>query len=181
MYEYISHLWARNDVFYNNKITDKFNPINTDINKLENICMWNHHDLREIDVKESFIKRINHMNNILDNENTSEKTLLLFIEKNKNFDEFDKNFYISSSKKIIEKYKCNIIILIPFLNYNNDPLLVNYNNYISFIYFSSNCNIWGADIDDLYVRSQYIKIAEIMNNYYLFNILDRNNTDVLFE
>jgi hypothetical protein len=98
--------------------------------------------------------------------------LLFYIEKIQKNGEKESYFDIT----ILDKFKCNFLILIPLLNFNSEPVLFYDNKKIRIIYFKSNLQSWGTDIK-CHIE-EWDKLKNIINKLYDFNIEDRNEETV---
>jgi hypothetical protein len=136
-----------------------------DILDMDKVCIWNHHDLNNKKTIESINRRSLHL---LDCLNKNSDTLLLFyIEKIQIYGEKDCYF----DKSILYKYNCNFLILIPLLNFNQEPLLFYDDKKIRIIYFNSNFEKYGTQIT--HHIEEWNKLKILINKLYNFNIQNR--------
>jgi hypothetical protein len=75
-------------------------------------------------------------------------------------------------KSLLDKYKCNFLILVPLLNFNSDPFICHDDGRIRIIYFKSNLDIWGTDIEAH--KDEWKKLKNLIEQLYNFNIENRD-------
>ena len=138
-----------------------------DILDMDKVCIWNHHNLYDEDIINSFNTRSTHLMKCLNKK--PDTTLLFYIEKIQKYD--GENCYFD--KNILDKYECNFLILIPLLNFNSDPLLFFDNSQIRIIYFNSNLESWATDIN--HHVEEWNKLRILINKLYNFYIEYRND------
>jgi hypothetical protein len=138
-----------------------------DILELDKVCIWNHHDLYDEKIIDSFNRRSRHLLRCLSEK--PDTTLLIYIEKIQKYGEKDCYF----DKNILDKYNCNFLIILPLLNFNSDPLLFYDNSRIRIIYFNSDLQGWATDTN--YNIEEWNKLKIFVNTLYKFNIENRND------
>jgi len=139
-----------------------------DILDLENVCIWNHHNLYEENILYAINRRSSHLLKCLNER--PHTTLLLYIEKIQQYEEQKDSYF---DKSILDKYNCNFLILIPLLDFNSDPVLFHDDSKVRIIYFSSNMNGWTVEIDSH--REEWEKLEKLVRQLYDFNIEARND------
>lgn len=143
-----------------------------DIHDVDKVCIWNHHHLstnceKRIRLKTiySFRRRSNHLLKCLDEE--PESTLLFYIEKIQTYEE-NKIFF---DKSILDNYQCKFLILVPLLNFNEEPFLFYDDAKIKIIYFKS--NLEGCATDIHYHEDQWKKLTTLIKEIYDFIVESR--------
>jgi hypothetical protein len=161
-YKFNKHDWYCTNVHVNSEIKHDYEDV-LDMNK---VCIWNHHNLYDETTIQKINKRSKHLLYVL---NKNPKTMLLFyIEKIQKYGEKDNYF----DKNILNKFNCNFLILIPLLNFNQEPFLFYSDNQTNIIYFNSNLELYGTEITSHVEEWEKLKI--LINSLYDFDIDERN-------
>ena len=160
-YTFNKHKWTCNNIHKCSIIKNDY----VDILDMDTVCIWNHHNLYDKAQIDTFNKRGKHLLECLQNKPNT--MLLFYIEKIQKYD--PKNSYFD--KTILEKYNCNFLILIPLLNFNSEPFLFYDDTKIRIIYFNSNLESWGTNIDSHI--DEWNKLKILINKLYNFNIEKR--------
>jgi hypothetical protein len=155
--------WCCCNIHKYSKITSD----NMDILDMDTVCIWNHHDLYDENIINSFNRRSVHLLECVNKKPTT--TLLFYIEKIQKYKEKDYYFDIN----LLNNFKCNFLILIPLLNFNSDPILFYDDLKIRIIYFNSNLELWGTDIKSHI--EEWNKLQTLIFSLYNFNIENRND------
>ena len=164
-YKFNKQNWSCNNIHKYSIIKNDY----VDILDMDKICIWNHHNLYDNNTIKSINRRSLHLLECL---NKKPDTMLLFyIEKIQQYGEktcyFDKNILKHYN------YNCNFLILIPLLNFDNDPFLFYDDLQIRIIYFNSNLASCSTDIN--HHIEEWNKLQILINKLYNFNIENRNN------
>jgi len=162
-YKFNKHNWCCNNIHKYSIITNDY----VDILDMDKVCIWNHHNLYDENTINSLNRRSLHLLECL-NKN-SDTTLLFYIEKIQKYQETDCYF----DKSILDNYNCKFLILIPLLNFNQDPILFYDDSRIRIIYFNSNLDYWATDTD-CHIE-EWNKLQILINKLYNFNIENRND------
>ena len=165
-YYWCENIWGQNLYFHNLFLPNENKSIH--LNEWNRICVWNHHN---IDVEKKIIrKRCERFIHILNNKHDS--LLLVSIDKIKNYNNKQQIYYnLDKLNSFIQKYKCNLLLVIPLYQYKLEPKIVYKNNNILIIYIDSYYDGNGTALSD--DRIQWIKLEKILNEYYDFNIDDK--------
>jgi hypothetical protein len=134
-----------------------------DILDTKTVCIWNHHNLNDINTINSLNRRANHLIKCIKTE--PKKTLLIHITKLQKSNNFDYS--------ILKKYRYNFLIIIPILGFNSEPVLHYDSSNIKIIHFNANNYGYSADIDKN--EKDYNKLKLLIEKIYKFNIKDRIN------
>jgi hypothetical protein len=160
-YTFNKQNWSCNNIHKYSIITNDY----VDILDMDKVCIWNHHNLYDENIINSFNRRSLHLLECL---SMKPNTLLLFyIEKIQKYGEKDCYF----DKNILKKYNCNFLILIPLLNFNSEPFLFYDDTKVRIIYFNSNLEKFSTDIN-CHVK-EWNKLNILINKLYKFNIENR--------
>lgn len=130
-------------------------------NELKRIICWNHHNLGKNEIKEAIKRRCTRFINNIDNE-----TLLVHFSRT-----VYKEQTISDMVTFLNdnnKYNANILLIIPFYNYNKNNEIYKINKKINIIKIKPNFNHNDNDI-------KYIDIDNIKNiifKTYKFNLYE---------
>jgi hypothetical protein len=162
-YKFNKRNWSCNNIHKYSIITND----HVDILDMDKVCIWNHHNLYDENTINSINRRSLHLLDCLSKK--PDTTLLFYIEKIQKYGEKDCYF----DKNILDKYNCNFLILIPLLNFNSDPFIFYDNSKIRIIYFNSNLESWGTNIDSHI--EEWNKLRILINKLYNFNIENRND------
>lgn len=163
-YKFNTHKWSCNNIHKYSILTNDY----VDILDMDTVCIWNHHNLYDINVINSINRRSLHLLDCLSKK--PDTMLLFYIEKIQKYEE--KN-YCYFDKNILNNYNCNFLILIPLLNLNSDPFLFYDDLRIKIIYFNSNIESYAADTS-CHVE-EWNKLQILINKLYNFNIENRND------
>lgn len=134
-----------------------------DILDTETVCIWNHHNLNDINTINSLNRRVNHLIKCIKIE--PKKTLLIYITKL----QISKNFNFDYD--LLKKYECNFLIIVPILDFKSGPVLHYDGQNIKIIHFNANNYGYSADIDKN--EADYNKLKLFIENIYKFDIKER--------
>ena len=126
------------------------------------VCIWNHHNINDINVKDTINKRIKRLYNSLHNRSTS--TLLIYINKITKNITYDKTELLD----FIEKNPCNLLFIQPLYNYNNELEHIYTSNNLNIIHMKSYYECNGTGLDD--TRIAWNKLEVMINNIYEFKV-----------
>ena len=152
-----------NNLWYSDLYINKSNLCNKHIQNVpdwENICIWNHHNINDIEVKNTINRRIERLYNSLNNK--SDSTLLIYINKIETSINYDKNELL----EFINKKKCNLLFIQPLYNYNYDLKHIYTNNNLNIIHMKSYYECNGTGLDD--TRISWDKLKIMIHNIYEF-------------
>lgn len=153
------------DYMYIHKISEIENEYVDILHDVNKVCIWNHHNLDNESIINSFKIRSSHLMHILTKEPST--MLLFYIEKIQEYDENKLYFDID----LLNKYNCKFLLLIPMLNYNSEPSIIYNDTKNIIIYFNSNLDLFGTEIHSHI--EEWDKLKLIINNLYNFDIMDR--------
>jgi hypothetical protein len=162
-YKFNKHNWSCNHIHKYSIITNDY----ADILDMDKICIWNHHNLYDENIINSINRRSLHLLECLSKK--PDTLLLFYIEKIQQYGVKDCYF----DKNILDNFNCNFLILIPLLNFNQEPFLFYNDTRIRIIYFNSNLESWATNID-CHIE-EWNKLEILINKLYNFNI--ENRTD----
>lgn len=157
-YKFNKKNWSCTNIHKCSIITNDY----TDILDVDKVCIWNHHNLYDERIRNSLIRRSLHLLECLDKK--YDTTLLFYIEKIQKYEEKDCYF----DKKMFDNYNFKFLILIPLLNFNQDPLLFYDDSRVRIIYFKSNLESWATDTS-CHIE-EWNKLQILINKLYNFNI-----------
>jgi hypothetical protein len=130
------------------------------------ILCWNHHNLYDDKIINSINQRAMCLLNIINSQ--SETLLLFYIAKIQEYNINKLNYF---DLDLLKNFNCNFLILIPLLNFNQDPFIYYKTNNITIIYFTS--SLYGNIADINYNIPEWLKLVNIIYNIYDFNINDK--------
>jgi hypothetical protein len=159
-YTFNRHNWTCNNI---HKYTMTGDYI--DILDMDSVCIWNHHNMYDENTVNSFNRRAQHLLDCL--HKTPDTLLLFYIEKIQKYGEKDSYF----DKHLLDKYNCHFLILIPLLDFNQDPFLFYEDTKLRIIYFNSNLELWGTHIHSHI--DEWNKLKILINQLYNLTIENR--------
>ena len=154
-----------NTFWYNDLYINKSCLVNKYIQNVpdwENVCIWNHHNINNLEIKEKINRRIKRLYNSLNNK--SKTTLLIYInkiEKNINYDKTELFNFIKNKK-------CNLLFIQPLYNYNKEIEHIYTDNNLNIIHMNSYYECNGTGLDD--TRIVWKKLEELIYKIYEFKI-----------
>jgi len=159
-------------LFFNNSFIPEKNDI--EINKTKRMCVWNHHNFHNIKIIDAIKRRCKRL---LDADKLS-NILYIYIDNIQNYDTDNWENYFPT--EIVLNFVNNnhnryVLLLLPLLNYNKNPMLYKINTNINIIFYESNMD---GDINDY--KNSKIKwniIQELVLENYSFNINVDNEID----
>lgn len=170
-YKFNNQNWICNHIHKFSEIKDDKDKCDKDkcvdiLLDTNNVCIWNHHDLNDENIINSFKRRSSHLLKCL--KESPKSTLLVYIERIQKQNYFDKKFFDE-----LDKYNCNFLILIPLFKFNLEPFVFYSNKNVKIIYFNSNYE--GYATEKYCLTEDWNKIKSLVNNLYTFDIKDRDN------
>jgi hypothetical protein len=126
-------LWD-NKLFFNNSFIPEKDDL--EINKIKRMCVWNHHDLNNTTILDSIKRRCLHL---LNADNFS-NVLYIYIDNIRTYhsDNWEDYFPKELILNFISTKNRHILLLLPLLNFNTDPVLYNINTQLNVIFYESN-------------------------------------------
>tara|TARA_Y100000817_G_scaffold109861_1_gene85931 strand:+ start:985 stop:1692 length:708 start_codon:yes stop_codon:yes gene_type:complete len=164
-FKWCENIWGAH-LFFNKKNLKEVK--NIQINEWDSVCVHNHHDLRNPQIKLSIKNRCNRLLYIL---NKKPDTLLLFCIDKIAVNYEDTLQRIDLIDRFTNEYLCNFLFLIPILNYSEKPKLVKYSDRINIIYFKSFNEGNGTAYSDKRIKWDLIK--NYINNLYKFELEEK--------
>ena len=165
-YKWNNHYW-KHHLFFNIKYVPDDKYMN--INLMKRVCCWNHHNLEDLSIIKSIKRRSNRLINAI---KSNLNTLLIYIENIQLYTDNNWELYINLElivDFIKDKPCCYILLLIPLLNFTEDPYLYKINEFINVIYYNSNTE---RDINDYgHKNIKWDIIQKITLNLYKFDII----------
>ena len=152
-------------LFFNNSFIP--NKDNVEINKIKRICVWNHHDINNTIIIDSIKRRCNY----LLNADKLSNVLYIYIDNIQNYDTDNwENYFPKESvlNFISNNHNRHILLLLPLLNYYNDPIIYKINTNLSVIFYESNIDGNINDYDNPKIKWNIIKDLVFKN--YSFDI-----------
>ena len=162
--EFYNYNWY-NTFWYNDLYINKSCLINKHIQNVpdwNNVCIWNHHNINNIEVKNTINKRIERLYNSLNNK--SNTTLLIYINKIEKNINYDKNELLD----FIKNKKCNLLFIQPLYYYNKEIENIYTDNNLNIIHMNSYYECNGTGLDD--TRIAWKKLEELIYKIYEFKI-----------
>lgn len=159
-FKYNNNKWY-DHLFFNNKF--KLEETDIEISSLKRICVWNHHDLNNIEIINSIKGRYLHL---LDADKLS-NILYIYIDNIQNYtsdnweDYFKKEIVLNFINMNINRY---ILLLLPLLNYNFNPTLYKINPHINVIFYESNTDDFINDYESPKIKWNLINKL-VLENY----------------
>lgn len=176
-FKYVNNLdcqykWCNNNNWKNHLFFSLHFPDNNkskNISDWDNICVWNHHNL--FNEKDRINLRGERLLYNLTNKNNT--LLLLCIHKIQNYINNDLKKYIDLDFLINfnNKYKTNLLFIIPLYNFKKDPTIIYDNNNILIIFLESFYEGNGTAFTD--TRIKWDDLINLINKKYSFNIEDK--------
>jgi len=116
--------------FFMNKafIDDK-----TIIEDWDRVCLWIHHDINSPDIVAALNRRSKHLMTTI--REHPESTLFTYLDKPRDYLEHYKYFNLDLLREFTDKYKCQLLILIPFNNMFMKPYIAINTERVKVIYF----------------------------------------------
>jgi hypothetical protein len=151
-------------LFFNKKFISEND--NVEINRIKNICVWNHHNLDNTVIVESIKRRYMHL---LDADKSS-NILYIYIDNIQIYDtdNWENYFPKETILNFIENKNRYILLVLPLLNYNNYPMLYTINTNLNVIFYKSNMDGYINDFGNSKIRWDMIK--ELILEKYSFDI-----------
>jgi hypothetical protein len=147
-------------LYFNNR----FKPYKYEgeINREKRVCVWNHHDLNNSIIADSIKRRYLRL---LDADKIS-NILYIYIENIQNY--YTDNWENYFSKEIILNFIANrtnryILLLLPLINFNSDPVLYKINKYLNVIFYESNTHGTINDYDDPNIKWNKVQYLVLQN------------------
>lgn len=164
-FKWNNHYWGHH-LYFNTKYVPDNNDIS--INTLKNMCVWNHHNLEDIEIIDAIKRR---SQRLLDAIYSNNNTLLIYIDNIKEYTTCNWKEYINTNlilEFISKLNNCYILILLPLLNFNDEPVLYNVHTYINVIFYNSNMEGNINDVGNINIQWDIIK--KITLSAYIFDI-----------
>jgi FkbM family methyltransferase len=152
-------------LFFNHKFIPYKDNIN--INTLKRICVWNHHDLNNITIINSIKRRCLR----LLNADKLSNILYIYIDNIQTYETdnwenyFPKEIVLNFIQNKTNRY---ILLLLPLLNFNNNPVLYKINTYLNVIFYESNIDGNTNDSDNPKIKWNLLHDLVLQN--YTFDI-----------
>ena len=156
--------WSHH-LFFNNSFIPKKD--NLEINSIKRICVWNHHNLNNVTIVDSIKGRYLHL---LDADKLS-NILYIYIDNIQNYvtDNWENYFPTEILLNFISNNDNRyILLLLPLLNYNNNPTLYKINIHLNVIFYESNMDGYINDYNNSKIKWNIIKNIVLEN--YSFNV-----------
>jgi hypothetical protein len=152
-------------LFFNNKFIPE--KENVEVNLVKRMCVWNHHDLNNEIIVDSIKRRCLH----LLEADKSPNILYIYIDSIQTYctDNWENYF----PKEIVLNFIGNnhnrhILLLLPLVNYKNNPMLYNINANLNVIFYESNMDGNINDYGNSKIKWNLIKDLVFKN--YSFSI-----------
>ena len=147
--------------WYNDLYINKSCLINKHIQNVpdwENVCIWNHHNINDNEVRDTINRRIERLYNSLNNK--SDTSLLIYINKIEKNINYNKNELLD----FIKNKPYNLLFIQPLYNYNKEIEHIYTDNNLNIIHMNSYYECNGTGLDD--TRITWNKLETMINNIY---------------
>jgi hypothetical protein len=164
-FKWNNNKWRPHHLFFNNKF--KPDEDDVDISKIKRMCVWNHHNINDSTIVDSIKRRCLRL---LDADKLS-NILYIYIDNIQNYynDNWENYFPKETILNFINtNHNRYILLLLPLLNYNNNPVLYKINTYLNIIFFEGNMDGNINDYNNSKIKWSIIK--DLVHQNYSFDI-----------